>query len=85
MTGHLTRAMLRARGASIGERLAGLRAVTGAMRDTMRDPRRIMDNDPVARAREALFAEDIERMRALEAGIVTEIDKAVAVSLEGLS
>jgi pyruvate dehydrogenase E1 component alpha subunit len=85
MTGQLTRAMLRARGASIGERLAGFKEVRGVMRDARRDPRRSMDNDPVARAREALFAEDIERVRALEADIVTEVDRALAVSLEGLS
>jgi TPP-dependent pyruvate/acetoin dehydrogenase alpha subunit len=76
----LTRSFLRRAGASLRERMAGLTAVLGATRSTMRDPREDPKNDPVMNARASLAAEE-ERLRALEDRVETDIKDIFGAAL----
>jgi TPP-dependent pyruvate/acetoin dehydrogenase alpha subunit len=79
MTGPLTRSFLRPRGAALRERLEGLRAVTGALRSTARDPRHDPANDPIARTR-ALLQSEPARLAELEAGVAAEVEGVFAAA-----
>jgi TPP-dependent pyruvate/acetoin dehydrogenase alpha subunit len=67
-------------GASLGERLAGLKTVMAAVLATMRDPLRDPAYDPVARARLSLLS-NATRLRELEGRIETEMDLVLASAL----
>jgi pyruvate dehydrogenase E1 component alpha subunit len=77
ITAGLTRAAIGRRGGPIGDRVAGLKDVTAAMVEAARDPRAESGSDPVARVRESLFEDDIERVRELEAQIVSDVNRVV--------
>ena len=81
VAGPLTRSFLRPGGATLRDRLAGLRAVLGASRSTARDPRQDQRaSDPLAHARATLEPEP-ERLRELEDRIEEEIGAIVAAAL----
>jgi acetoin:2,6-dichlorophenolindophenol oxidoreductase subunit alpha len=77
----LTRSTLRLAGASLGERLDGLRTVLGAVVSTLRDPRRDPSHDPLPRTRAALGSEP-ERLEELERRVEDEISDVLASVLE---
>jgi acetoin:2,6-dichlorophenolindophenol oxidoreductase subunit alpha len=64
----LTRSLLRRGGGKLGERVAGLQEVSGALLAALRDPRRDQVNDPVRRTRRMLCS-DTARLEALEGGV----------------
>ncbi len=68
----LTRSFLHLRGAPLREHLAGMRDVISTILDTLRDPRRQPNNDPLARARAAL-ASDPGRLEELDRVIKSEV------------
>ena len=76
----LTRSFLRPGGASLGERLAGVKTVLGAALSALRDPRRDSANDPVRRARTTLQVDSL-RLQELEDQVEEEIRRAVTSSL----
>jgi acetoin:2,6-dichlorophenolindophenol oxidoreductase subunit alpha len=76
----LTRSFLRPGGASLGERLAGVKTVLGAALSTLRDPRRDSANDPVRRARTTLQVDSL-RLQQLEDQVEEEIRGTVTSSL----
>ena len=76
----LLRSFLRPGGASLTERLAGLRLVLGLLLATLRDPRRQRSNDPVARLRQTLSI-DSPRLAGLESDIEREITSAVSAAI----
>jgi TPP-dependent pyruvate/acetoin dehydrogenase alpha subunit len=78
----LTKSFLRISGASLGERIAGLKSVLSAVLSTLRDPRRDIDNDPVRRTRNTLLA-DKDRLHALEYETEREIGNIIALAMGG--
>ncbi len=78
----LLRSFLHPGGASLRERLAGLRVVTSSILTTLRDPRRDPANDPVKRARETLTS-DPARLIELERTIEQEVAETVSSALKG--
>ncbi len=76
----LTRSFLRLGGASLRERMAGLRTVIATVLSTVRDPRRDPANDPLPRARAALQA-DPARLQELEDQLEREIGDVLASAL----
>jgi acetoin:2,6-dichlorophenolindophenol oxidoreductase subunit alpha len=80
MTGSLARSFLGSGGSPVGDRIAGLKVVLGAVLATLRDSRRDAANDPVARARSSLLAEP-GRLHELEARVEREVREAVASGL----
>jgi len=68
----LTKSFLRPGGASIRERIAGLKIVIAALLSTLRDPRRDANNDPVRRTR-ADLQPDSARLQELEDQIEQEM------------
>lgn len=77
MAGPLTHSFLRAGGAPLRERVAGLKAVLAAVLSTLRDPRRDTARDPIPRARNGLLS-DQARLQALEDQIGQEIGQVLA-------
>lgn len=80
IAGPLTQSFLRSGGASLRERIAGLKAVIAVMLSTLRDPRRDSANDPVWCARKTLLSGP-ERLRELEDQIEQEISCVLASAL----
>ena len=76
----LTRSLLHLGGAPLGDRLAGLGEVLGAVLATIRDPRRDQLSDPVWRARKLLEREP-SRLRDLEDRAEGEVSDALASAL----
>jgi pyruvate dehydrogenase E1 component alpha subunit len=76
----LVRSLFHPGGSALGERLAGLKAVLGAVFATMRDPRRDPGNDPITRARAALRLNP-SRLEELEGRIANEIESILAAAL----
>ncbi|MFO7545786.1 MAG: thiamine pyrophosphate-dependent dehydrogenase E1 component subunit alpha [Trueperaceae bacterium] len=79
----LARSTLRLTGASLRERLDGLRTVFAAVVSTVRDPRRDPGHDPLPRARAALRSEP-ERLGELERRVAEEMSAVLASALEGV-
>jgi pyruvate dehydrogenase E1 component alpha subunit len=77
----LTRSFLRPGGAPLRERLAGMRAVSATILDTLRDPRRQPNNDPLVRARAAL-ASDPARLEELDSTIEREVADILSFALQ---
>jgi pyruvate dehydrogenase E1 component alpha subunit len=73
----LTQSFVRLGGASLRERMAGLKAVIAAVLSAVRDPRRDPTNDPVPRARATLHS-DPRRLQELEDQIEKEISSVLA-------
>lgn len=61
----LTKSFLRIGGASLGERLAGMKSVMSSVITALRDPRRDPNNDPLTRAR-AILQSDPAKLKELE-------------------
>jgi len=80
IAGPLTMSLLRPGGATLRERLAGLRTVMAALLSTLRDPRRNPTNDPISRARASLQMEPA-RLQELEDQIEKEITSVLASAL----
>lgn len=80
IAGPLTQSFLRPGGATLHERLAGLKTVTAALLSTARDPRQDLTNDPLPRARVILQAEPA-RLQELEDQIEKGISSALASAL----
>jgi acetoin:2,6-dichlorophenolindophenol oxidoreductase subunit alpha len=76
----LTQSVLQPRGATVRERLAGLKIVLGSLLSTLRDPRRGSTNDPIQRTRASLQSEP-KRREELEDQIENEIKKVIASAL----
>jgi len=76
----LTQSILRAGGAALRERMAGLRSVIGSVLSTMRDPRRDPANDPVARVRTTLQSNPM-RLQELEDQVEQEIGNVLSSAL----
>lgn len=81
IAGPLTRSFISFRGASLRERVAGLKAVLSSVMTTLRDPRRDSGHDPVLRTRAVLMS-DPERLMKLEAAIEQEVTEALSSALE---
>ena len=81
IAGPLTRSFISLRGASLRERMAGLKVVLSSVMTTLRDPRRDSGNDPVLRTRAALMS-DPERLMKLETAIEQEVSQALSSALE---
>lgn len=77
----LTQSFLRFGGATLRERMDGMKAVLAAVISTVRDPRRDSANDPVKHAREALISDPV-RLQRLEDQIEHEISSALGSALE---
>jgi pyruvate dehydrogenase E1 component alpha subunit len=73
----LTQSFVRLGGASLRERMAGLKAVIAAVLSAVRDPRRDPTNDPVPRARATLHS-DPGRLQEVEDQIEKEISSVLA-------
>jgi pyruvate dehydrogenase E1 component alpha subunit len=73
----LTQSFLRLDGATLRERIAGLKTVITAVLSTVRDPRRDPTNDPVPRTRTHLES-DSARLQELEDRIEKEISSVLA-------
>ncbi len=81
----LTQSFLRLDGATLRERIAGLKTVITAVLSTLRDPRCDPTNDPVSRTRTRLES-DSARLQELEDRIKKEISSVLAsVLVEGRS
>jgi pyruvate dehydrogenase E1 component alpha subunit len=76
----LTHSFLRAGGAALRERAAGLKKVLAAVLSTLRDPRRDSVNDPVWRTRKTLLPDPV-RLQELEGQIEQEISYVLASAL----
>jgi pyruvate dehydrogenase E1 component alpha subunit len=76
----LTQSFLRLGGATLRERMAGLKTVTAAVLSTVRDPRRDPANDPLTRARVTLQS-DPARLQILEDQLEKEISNVLASAL----
>jgi len=81
LTGPLVRSLSRRGGATVKERIAGLKYVTGAILTTLRDPREKKDNDPVFRARRLLL-NDQSRLHALEDEVENKIGSIVVSAID---
>jgi TPP-dependent pyruvate/acetoin dehydrogenase alpha subunit len=80
IAGPLARAFLKLGGASLRERMAGLKTVITAVLSTARDPRRDLDDDPLHRARVKLQSEPA-RLKELEDQIELEITHVLTSAL----
>lgn len=77
MAGPLTRAAVSRRGASLGDRAAGLRKLTTLIGRAFAEDRR-QEGDPLPPARERLREEDGQRLERLEADVAGAVGGAVA-------
>ena len=77
----LTQSFLRTSGASLRERVSGLKSVLSAVLSTLRDPRRDPDSDPVRRTRSVLQS-DRTRLQALEDDTEREAGNIIALAME---
>jgi TPP-dependent pyruvate/acetoin dehydrogenase alpha subunit len=77
----LTQSFLHKSGASLRERVGGLKSVLSAVLSTLRDQRRDPDSDPVRRARRTLQS-DKTRLQALEDDIEREVRNIITLATE---
>ena len=80
----LAGSILKFGGASMQERMAGLKAVISAVLSTVRDPRRNPKDDPLTRAR-AMLPSEPTRLQKLEDQIEQEINQILASVLAEVS
>jgi TPP-dependent pyruvate/acetoin dehydrogenase alpha subunit len=78
----LTRSFLRPSGASLRERISGLKTVVSGVLSTLRDPRRDPEKDPLRRTRKALCA-DPSRLLALEEDVEKDVRGIIASAMKG--
>ncbi|KQC08837.1 MAG: hypothetical protein APR62_00050 [Smithella sp. SDB] len=69
----LTKSFLRIGGASLGERIAGMKSVMSSVITALRDPRRDTNNDPITRVR-AILQSDPIRLKELEDQLEKDIN-----------
>jgi pyruvate dehydrogenase E1 component alpha subunit len=77
IAGPLTQSFMRLSGATLRERMAGLKTVLSAVLSTARDSRRDPSNDPVLRVRATLLP-DPARLQELEDQVEKEISNTLA-------
>lgn len=80
----LTKSFLRAGGASLSERIAGLKNVMDSVIATLRDPRHDSNNDPITRTRMTLRS-DPARLKALEDQLEKDINNVFTNALGEVS
>ncbi len=80
IAGPLAQSFLQVDGATLRERLAGLKTVIAAVLSTVRDPRQDLANDPIPPARATLQSEPA-RLQELEDQIEKEISNVLASAL----
>jgi len=73
----LAQSFIKLRGAPLQERLAGVKIVLNTILETLRDPRRSADNDPILRTRKTLQS-DLVRLEAIETAVGSEIYSLVS-------
>jgi acetoin:2,6-dichlorophenolindophenol oxidoreductase subunit alpha len=78
----LTQSFLSFSGASLVERVSGLKSVLSAVLSTLRDPREAPESDPIRRTRHVLQS-DSTRLHALEDDIEREMGSIIASAMEG--
>ena len=76
----LTKSFLRVSGASLLERMAGLKNVMASVINALRDPRRDPNNDPLTRARATLQSE-LSRLKELEDKLEKDINNVLTIVL----
>jgi len=76
----LTQAFLHPGGATLGERLAGLRLVLESVLATLRDPRRDSANEPVRRTRTILHV-DAVRLQEMENQVEEDVNRTLESAL----
>ena len=76
----LTQSFLRLGGATLHERMAGLKTIIAAVLSTVRDPRRDPTKDPLSRVRATLQSEPV-RLQELEDQLEKEISNVLASAL----
>lgn len=76
----LTKSFLRVSGASLLERMAGLKNVMASVINALRDPRRDPNNDPLTRARATLQSE-LLRLKELEDKLEKDINNVLTIVL----
>jgi hypothetical protein len=81
IAGPLTRSFMSFKGASLRERMAGLKVVLSSVVSTLKDPRRDSGNDPVMRTRAALRSDSVRLMK-LETAIEQEITETLSSALK---
>ena len=79
----LTKSFLRTSGASLRERVAGLKSVLSAVLSTLRDQRREPGSDPLRRTRSALQS-NRTRLQALEDDTKREVGNIIALAMEDM-
>ncbi len=82
MAGPLTRAVVSRRGASLGDRAAGLRKLTALIGRAFAEDRR-REGDPLPPARQRLHEESARRLEELEEDVARSVGKAVANAVTG--
>lgn len=80
----LTKSFLKPGGASLRERITGMKAVIASVLSTLRDPRQDPTDDPLPRARATLQSEPA-RLQELEDQIEQEIGHVLESALAGVS
>jgi len=73
----LTQSFLQPGGASLTERLEGMKAIIGTLLSTSRDPRQESANDPLVRLRVTL-KQDPQRLQELEDRVAQEVSQVVS-------
>lgn len=69
----LTKSFLQISGASLGERMAGMKSVISSVINALRDPRRDSNNDPITRTR-IILQSDQARLQELEDQLEKDIN-----------
>jgi hypothetical protein len=77
----LTQSFLRTSGASLRERVSGLKSVLSAVLSTLRDPRKDPNSDPLRRTRSTLQSNS-ERLQTLEDDTARETGNIIALAME---
>ena len=76
----LIRSLINPGGASLRDRLAGLKIILQTILDTWRDARREASNDPIIRTR-SLLGSDQARLEALETTVQDEINAVISTAM----
>ncbi len=76
----LIRSFLHPAGATLNERIAGLKTVTDSVASTLRDPRRNPALDPIQRAR-TILRDNPERLNELEHRVQAEVQEILTAAL----
>ena len=76
----MTKSILKLHGATVSERMTGLKSIMSSVISTLRDPRQDHDNDPVLHTRSVLKSEEI-RLKTMEERIAEDIHNILTTVL----